>query len=135
MSPADAPGSQTLPPLLGERIEIPVEITNPFKNIKIDPKALQCGVIAGSRAAVGGGGRACDQEARGPMIKINLLPSKKKPAKKITELQKQLILGCLILVLVLAGMWFYYGSLSNRIESLTRTSRSQRPRSASRTTC
>lgn len=53
------------------------------------------------------------------MIKINLLPNKKKPAKKITELQKQLILGSLILVLVGGGLFFYYTILSDKIETLT----------------
>ncbi len=55
------------------------------------------------------------------MIKINLLPSKKKPAKKVTELQKQGILGSLILALVVGGMWFYYATLSNKIDTLTRS--------------
>ena len=55
------------------------------------------------------------------MIKINLLPTKKKPPRKVTELQQQLILGLLILVLALLGMWFYYNSLSDKISTLTRT--------------
>lgn len=54
------------------------------------------------------------------MIKINLLPSKKKPPKKVTELQQQIILACLILGLLSAGMWFYYSSLSGKIDTLTR---------------
>jgi type IV pilus assembly protein PilN len=55
------------------------------------------------------------------MIKINLLPSKKKPAKKLTEFQKQLSLGSLIMAIVLGGMWSYYMTLSLRISSLVRT--------------
>ncbi|HUJ19547.1 MAG TPA: hypothetical protein VL197_16295, partial [Nitrospirota bacterium] len=55
------------------------------------------------------------------MIKINLLPTKKKPPRKVTELQQQLILGLLILVLALLGMWFYYNSLNDKISTLTRT--------------
>lgn len=40
--------------VLGERIEIPVEITNPFKNIKIDPKHFNAGSLqeAGPQSAV-----------------------------------------------------------------------------------
>jgi type IV pilus assembly protein PilN len=53
------------------------------------------------------------------MIKINLLPNKKKPAKKITELQKQLVLGSLILALVGGGLFFYYDLLSGKIQTLT----------------
>jgi type IV pilus assembly protein PilN len=52
------------------------------------------------------------------MIKINLLPSKKKPAKKITELQKQMMVGGLILVAVLAGMAFFWKLQTNKIASL-----------------
>ena len=54
------------------------------------------------------------------MIKINLLPTKKKPPKKVTELQQQLILGTLILALVLLGMYFWYDSLNTKITNLTR---------------
>ncbi len=54
------------------------------------------------------------------MIKINLLPTKKKPPKKVTELQQQLILGSLILVVLLIGMWFYYQKLNSQINSLIR---------------
>lgn len=53
------------------------------------------------------------------MIKINLLPTKKKPPKKVTELQQQLILGSLILTMVFMGMWFYYDTLKSKINSLT----------------
>jgi type IV pilus assembly protein PilN len=49
------------------------------------------------------------------MIKINLLPTKKKPPKKVTELQQQLILGSLILALLGLGMWFYYQKLNSEI--------------------
>jgi len=56
------------------------------------------------------------------MIKINLLPStKKRPPRKVTELQQQLILGALILALVGGGMWSYWNSLSAKIDSLRRT--------------
>ncbi len=53
------------------------------------------------------------------MIKINLLPSKKKAAKKITELQQQMILGGLILCLVLGGLFFYWNFLNGQINNLT----------------
>jgi type IV pilus assembly protein PilN len=52
------------------------------------------------------------------MIKINLLPTKKKPPKKVTELQQQLILGTLILVLSGVGMWSYWKSLNAKIDGL-----------------
>lgn len=55
------------------------------------------------------------------MIKINLLPTKKKPPKKVTELQQQLILGVLILALAGGGMWSYRNSLSAKIDALSRT--------------
>jgi type IV pilus assembly protein PilN len=54
------------------------------------------------------------------MIKINLLPTKKKPAKKVTELQQQLILGTLILGISLFGMWSYWKSLDDKIDTLTK---------------
>lgn len=66
------------------------------------------------------GGGTCDQEARGPMITINLLPTKRKTAKKITELQQQMVLGTLILVLAGIGFWFFWTQLNNRIETLQR---------------
>ncbi len=52
------------------------------------------------------------------MIKINLLPTKKKAPKKVTDLQQQLILGALILVLVMIAMWFFWNRQKNIIESL-----------------
>jgi type IV pilus assembly protein PilN len=55
------------------------------------------------------------------MIKINLLPTKKKPPRKVTELQQQLILGALILALAGGGMLSYWRSLSAKIESLQLT--------------
>jgi type IV pilus assembly protein PilN len=52
------------------------------------------------------------------MIKINLLPTKRKVAKKVTELQQQMVLGGLIVVLVAIGMGYFWRSLNNRIEAL-----------------
>jgi type IV pilus assembly protein PilN len=49
------------------------------------------------------------------MIRINLLPTKRKPPRKVTELQKQLIIAVVILGGVAAGMTFYYLALSNKI--------------------
>ncbi len=54
------------------------------------------------------------------MITINLLPTKRKPPKKITELQQQMILGALILVLAGIGIWFFWAQLNSRIETLQR---------------
>lgn len=54
------------------------------------------------------------------MITINLLPTKRKTAKKITELQQQMVLGTLILVLAGIGFWFFWTQLNNRIETLQR---------------
>jgi type IV pilus assembly protein PilN len=42
------------------------------------------------------------------MIKINLLPTKRKPPKKLTELQQQLILGLLLLTVTVGGMAFFW---------------------------
>jgi type IV pilus assembly protein PilN len=52
------------------------------------------------------------------MIKINLLPSKRKPPKKVSELQKQLMIGFLVLIVVLAGMAFFWKLQSDRIAAL-----------------
>ncbi len=52
------------------------------------------------------------------MIKINLLPSKKKPPKKVSELQKQLMIGSLVLIVVLAGMAFFWKLQSDKIAAL-----------------
>ncbi len=52
------------------------------------------------------------------MIKINLLPTKKKPPRKVIDLQQQLILGLLIIVLVVIGMWFFWNRQKNIIASL-----------------
>ena len=53
------------------------------------------------------------------MIKINLLPTKRKPAKKLNELQQQLILGVLILALAMGGMAFFYFQWTNQISRLS----------------
>jgi type IV pilus assembly protein PilN len=52
------------------------------------------------------------------MIKINLLPTKKKPPKKVIDLQQQLILGVLVIILVVMGMWFFWNRQANRIAAL-----------------
>lgn len=54
------------------------------------------------------------------MITINLLPTKKKASRKMTELQQQVILGTLVLILVSMGMWFYSDYLNSKIEKLKR---------------
>ncbi len=52
------------------------------------------------------------------MIKINLLPSKKKPPKKVIDLQQQLILAALVLVLVLLALGYYWKTQKDRIAML-----------------
>jgi type IV pilus assembly protein PilN len=52
------------------------------------------------------------------MIKINLLPTKKKPPKKVIDLQQQLLLGFLILVLVLMAMAFFWKRQKDQIMAL-----------------
>lgn len=54
------------------------------------------------------------------MIKINLLPTKRKVPKKVTELQQQMVLGALILVLTSIGMGYAWIALNSRIEKLQR---------------
>lgn len=49
------------------------------------------------------------------MIKINLLPTKRKPPRKVTELQKQLIIGGVIAAAVAGGMLFYQLTLNKKI--------------------
>ncbi len=45
------------------------------------------------------------------MIKINLLPTKRKPPKKLTELQQQLMLGVLLLTVTVGGIAFFWMQL------------------------
>lgn len=52
------------------------------------------------------------------MIKINLLPTKRKPPKKLTALQQQMILGGLISGLVATGMVLYTNKLNDQIAAL-----------------
>src|SRR5450759_5440751 len=52
------------------------------------------------------------------MIKINLLPTKKKPPKKVIDLQQQVILAILILVIVAMGMGYYWKTQKDRIAML-----------------
>lgn len=52
------------------------------------------------------------------MIKINLLPTKRKPPKKLTELQQQLILGVLILTVTVGGIAFFWMQLTARAAEL-----------------
>jgi type IV pilus assembly protein PilN len=52
------------------------------------------------------------------MIKINLLPAKKKPPKKVIDLQQQLILAVLVLILVAMGMGYYWKTQKDRIAIL-----------------
>ena len=52
------------------------------------------------------------------MIKINLLPTKRKPPKKLTELQQQLVLGVLMLTVTVGGIAFFWMSLTARAAEL-----------------
>jgi type IV pilus assembly protein PilN len=52
------------------------------------------------------------------MIKINLLPTKKKPPKKVIDLQQQVILAVLVLVLVLIALGYYWKTQKDRITML-----------------
>jgi type IV pilus assembly protein PilN len=52
------------------------------------------------------------------MIRINLLPTKKKPPKKVIDLQQQLILVVLVLVLLAMGTGYFWMKQSNRIDTL-----------------
>jgi len=52
------------------------------------------------------------------MIKINLLPTKRKPPKKMTELQQQLILGVLLLTVSVGGMAFFWIQWTARAAAL-----------------
>jgi type IV pilus assembly protein PilN len=52
------------------------------------------------------------------MIKINLLPTKKKPPKKVIDLQQQVILAFLVLVIVGMGMGYYWMKQNERIAAL-----------------
>lgn len=52
------------------------------------------------------------------MIKINLLPTKKKPPKKVTDLQKQVIFASLVLIIVVGGLGYYWKYQTDMIESL-----------------
>ena len=51
------------------------------------------------------------------MIKINLLPTKRKPPRKVTELQKQLIIAVVVIGGVFTAMAFYYISLNAKISA------------------
>ena len=64
------------------------------------------------------------------MIKINLLPTKRKPARKVTELQKQLIIAVVVLGGVITGMGFYFITLNNKIAARTEE-KAAAPRSGS----
>jgi len=52
------------------------------------------------------------------MIKINLLPTKKKPPKKVIDLQQQVILALLLLVLLGMGMGYYWFNQNKLIAML-----------------
>lgn len=51
------------------------------------------------------------------MIKINLLPTKRKTPRKVTELQQQVIIGVVVFGAVIAAMAFYYLSLNAKISA------------------
>src|SRR3990172_529215 len=52
------------------------------------------------------------------MIKINLLPTKKKAPKKVIDLRQQLLLALLVFILVVMGMWFFWNMQQNKIIAL-----------------
>lgn len=55
------------------------------------------------------------------MIKINLLPTKRKPPRKVTELQKDLIGAVLIFGGITAVLVLYFISLNTKISDLEKT--------------
>ncbi|HTG00502.1 MAG TPA: PilN domain-containing protein [Nitrospirota bacterium] len=52
------------------------------------------------------------------MIKINLLPTKKKPPKKVMDLQKQALLAVLVLILIGIVLWYVVNKQKNQIAAL-----------------
>jgi type IV pilus assembly protein PilN len=54
------------------------------------------------------------------MIKINLLPTKKKPLKKVTDLQKQVLLASLVLIGVVGGLGYYWKHQTDMIADLAK---------------
>jgi type IV pilus assembly protein PilN len=52
------------------------------------------------------------------MIKINLLPAKKKPPKKVIDLQQQLLLAGLVLTFCFIIMWYFWNNQTNLIAAL-----------------
>lgn len=52
------------------------------------------------------------------MIKINLLPTKKKAPKKVIDLQQQLFLAVLVIVLTMILMWFFWKRQRDLIATL-----------------
>jgi len=56
------------------------------------------------------------------MIKINLLPAKKKAPKKVIDLQQQLLLAALVIILSLIIMWFFMNKQRKLIASLLKES-------------
>jgi type IV pilus assembly protein PilN len=52
------------------------------------------------------------------MIKINLLPAKRKPAKKLTPLQQQMIIGGIILVVEIMVLGFWWWDMRLTIDDL-----------------
>lgn len=57
------------------------------------------------------------------MIKINLLPTKRKVSKKISELQQQMVLGGLLLILTGIIIGFFWMNLNARIARLEQEKR------------
>ncbi|MFA5073176.1 MAG: PilN domain-containing protein [Nitrospirota bacterium] len=62
------------------------------------------------------------------MIKINLLPSKKKPPKKATDLQKQIVLAILLLIIFVGGMAYYWKYQTDVIADLEQQKRAAESR-------
>ena len=52
------------------------------------------------------------------MIKINLLPTKKKAPKKVIDLQQQLFLAVLVIILTMIIMWFFWKRQRDLIATL-----------------
>ncbi len=52
------------------------------------------------------------------MIKINLLPTKKKAPKKVIDLQQQLFLAVLVIILAMIVMWFFWKRQRDLIATL-----------------
>ena len=114
-----SPRAKGLIQQLGDRMQLPVEMADPFAEIDITGCDIDPDVLAELAPSAAVGDRIGVESGGGQMIRINLLPGgpKGRAAKPQYDVRAQALLGVGVILITLAGCWWYSASLDSELEA------------------